>query len=271
MTEGKDLSKGTVSGCGCIEKHNARRGRIPEDLTGKTFGYLTVIRRIENRHGRTCWLCRCICGGEKAATAHDLKAGKVKSCGCKTHEHGHNRINLTGKLFGRLTAMYPTERRDQKGAVYWHCRCDCGNETEVSASRLMYGNYRSCGCLKAENQKNIYEKLHLVDGTCVEMLEKRKHRSDNTSGFRGVFKMKNGRYRVHIGFRRQRFYLGTVDSFDKAVQIRLAAEHLLHDGFVEAWHAWKEKADKDPEWGKQHPLKFEVDREQLRECRNEAE
>lgn len=161
-----------------------------KDLTGERFGKLTVLGKTGGRKNnyvvwRTCWLCRCVCGREKSATAHDLKAGKVKSCGCLTYEYGHNRLDIAGERFGRLTALYPTKKRDARGSVFWHCRCDCGNETDVSAAGLTGGNYLSCGCLKKENQKNISQQLHHVDGTCVEILEKRKHRRDNTSGFRG--------------------------------------------------------------------------------------
>ena len=47
-------------------------------------------------------------------TAHDLKAGKVKSCGCMIHDRDYNRVDLTGRRFGRLTAMWPTAKRDRK-------------------------------------------------------------------------------------------------------------------------------------------------------------
>lgn len=259
----RELVRGTVKDCGCVKRETARRGSIAEDLTGQVFGHLTVLRRTENRGGRTCWLCQCDCGREKAVTAHDLKGGKVKSCGCRAHDHSHNRVDITGRRFGRLTALYPTDKRDRRGSVYWHCRCDCGNETDITEASLMHGNYQSCGCLKAENQQSITEKLHRVDGTCVEILEKRKHRCDNTSGFRGVYQMKNGRYRVDIGFKRKRFYIGSFDSFDEAVQMRLSAEHLLHDGFVEAYYEWKKKADADPEWAKEHPMSYNVNLEGL--------
>lgn len=100
---------------------------------------------------------------------------------------GRRPRDLSGQKFGLLTAMYPTERRDHRGSVYWHCVCECGNEIDVSAGALMDGNNRSCGCLKDKNQKQIAQRRHLVDGTCVEVLEKRKKRRDNASGFRGVF------------------------------------------------------------------------------------
>jgi len=40
---------------------------------------------------------------------------------------GRKPQDLTGRQFGLLTAMYPTEQRDKRGSVYWHCVCECGN------------------------------------------------------------------------------------------------------------------------------------------------
>lgn len=253
------LKNGTVRDCGCVPHRRRSRGNVAEDLTGQRFGLLTVVSRTENRNGRTCWNCRCDCGGERAVTARDLKSGRVTNCGCQTGSRG--RVDLTGRRFGRLQALEPTDRRDRKGSVYWRCVCDCGQEIEVTEDGLMRGNYQSCGCLKRENQQEIVNQLHRIDGTCVEILENRKYRRDNTSGFRGVFKLKNGRYRVNIGFKRKRFYLGTYEDYQEAVEARLKAEEEIHGRFLEAYYQWKEKADKDPGWGERHPLKFEVDRQ----------
>lgn len=52
---------------------------------------------------------------------------------------GRRPRDLSGQKFGLLTAMYPTERRDHRGSVYWHCVCECGNEIDVSAGALMDG------------------------------------------------------------------------------------------------------------------------------------
>ena len=164
-----------------------------------------------------------------------------------------------GRLrFGRLVALSPTKERDRKGSVYWQCICDCGKEAKVTENGLVHGNNRSCGCLKRENQKRVVDQLHMVDGTCLEWLEKRKSRSDNTSGFRGIYCLKNGRYRVGIGFKRERYYLGTYDSMEEAVKVRLEAEKNIHGEFVKQYRRWKERADADAAWGKAHPLTFRV-------------
>lgn len=151
---------------------------------------------------------------------------------------GRRPRDLSGQKFGLLTAMYPTERRDHRGSVYWHCVCEC---------------------LKDKNQKQIAQRRHLVDGTCVEVLEKRKKRRDNASGFRGVFYLKNSnRYRVDIGFKGKRYYVGLFEDYDEAVQARLEAENLIHNSFINIWKEWNQKEQEDPQWGKEHPLVFNV-------------
>lgn len=175
----------------------------------------------------------------KTTDLSDRQSGRM-------HGPGKGRfLNLSGKKIGRLTVLYPTEKRDKKGSVFWHCRCDCGKELDVSGDGLVHGNYRSCGCLKTEIQKNINSRLHRLDDTCVEWLEKRKTRSDNTSGFRGVSKCK-GKFRACIGFKRHRFYIGIYNTFEEAVQARLEAERLIHDGFVRAYYEWQRQGGKEP-------------------------
>lgn len=256
----RSLKRGTISSCGCTPKHNAKCGPKAEDLTGRRFGKLTVLSRVENQRGRVTWRCRCDCGNEHIVVAQQLKSGKCKSCGCEWRKKGTNYADLTGQQFGRLTALYPTEKRSSKKSVYWHCRCSCGQEVDVTEGGLKDGSYKSCGCLKSELQKNIYTQLHLSGGTCVEILEKRKYRSDNTSGFRGVNLQKNGKYRASIGFKGVRFYLGTFNSMNEAVEARLEAEEQIHGGFLTAYYRWNRQAEEDPAWGKSNPLLFEVEK-----------
>lgn len=64
------------------------------------------------------------------------------------------KLDLTGRRFGRLVALAPTPRRTDGGSVVWQCRCDCGRETEVSARRLSRGKVRSCGCLSRSSPRD---------------------------------------------------------------------------------------------------------------------
>lgn len=58
-------------------------------------------------------------------------------------------IDLTGQRFGRLTVIERVEN-DLCGQVKWHCKCDCGEETDVQSNSLRNGRVRSCGCLLRE-------------------------------------------------------------------------------------------------------------------------
>ena len=258
----KRLSRGTVRDCGCVPKEDARNGCVAEDLTGKIFGHLTVIERTENRKGRTCWLCRCECGNLKAVTAHDLKAGKVKSCGCGNFAGNRIRIDLSGKRFGRLTALFPTEKRDRKGSVYWHCRCDCGNETDVTEKRTRPRQLPgAAGASRARTRKISPSSSIWWTGPVWKCWKRENTAAIIPSGFRGVYQLKNRKYRVDIGFKGKRFYIGCFEDYDDAVRARLEAEKMIHGGFLTAYHDWQEKEKKDPLWGKEHPLVFEVYKE----------
>ena len=49
-----------------------------EDLTGRQYGYWTVVRYL----GHSNWECVCKCGTVRSVTTYRLKSGKSKSCGC---------------------------------------------------------------------------------------------------------------------------------------------------------------------------------------------
>lgn len=214
LVDTRRLVRGTVRNCGCKPKPDKRNGRIAEDITNQRFTKLVALERVESLKGRTRWFCQCDCGNTTIATTKSLKEGKTISCGCIRSVRPYGNYNdLTGKKFGRLTVKEITSNRDYKGSIYWLCECECGNKVEATNSALMSGNIISCGCRKREIKDAIHSQLTFLDNTCIEFLKNRKHRCDNTSGFRGVSQRKNG-YRVSIGFKGKNYYLGTYKSFE---------------------------------------------------------
>lgn len=93
------------------------------DLTGKSFGKLTVIERVlvYNKNG-TQWLCQCNCGKLKTISAKVLMQGRVKSCGANecslrwdwTRANGPAKY---GGSFSKIYAQYKTTAH-QKGLVF---------------------------------------------------------------------------------------------------------------------------------------------------------
>ncbi len=171
---------------------------------------------------------------------------------------GRQMVDITNCTFGRLTALYPTERRDCKGSIYWHCKCICGNEKDVPVDALITGDYVSCGCRKREINENVSSNVHFVDGTCVEWLRSRKSRSDNTSGFRGVNQRKNGKFVATIGFKGKRYYIGIFKTYEEAVNARLEIEEEIHGGFLDAYAMWTKAAQEDTEWADANPFYFDI-------------
>ena len=67
-------------------------------------------------------------------------------------------VDITGRVFGRLTALYPVEKRSKDKKICWKCRCVCGKLVVVSGAPLRRGLTKSCGCLQAENRKKTIHK-----------------------------------------------------------------------------------------------------------------
>jgi len=70
--------------------------------------------------------------------------------------------DLTGKQFGRLTVVSPTDKRNASGCMIWKCKCSCDKTWETSSNSLQQGRAQSCGCLHKEMATRL-GKTHLQD------------------------------------------------------------------------------------------------------------
>lgn len=140
---------------------------VKEDLTGKKFNHLTVIKRVEDKitssgYVKDMWLTQCDCGlNTKVVAGAELKSGHTKSCGCvRSRPNGLMKVkrDMVGEKFGNLTIIkranydyiYPNGNHDS----IWIANCDCGSKNiEVRYSHLISGNNKSCGCLLKDARK----------------------------------------------------------------------------------------------------------------------
>ena len=86
-------------------------GGKPLDLTGQTFGRLTVLSKIgRGKSHHIYWECRCECGALVSVRAMSLTTGHTKSCGCLNKEiitkHGKCRGGEDSKLYVIWRAMH---------------------------------------------------------------------------------------------------------------------------------------------------------------------
>ena len=250
---------GGSQSCGCLRKERAYQATA-YNLLGQTFGELRVIGRSRKRTEMGAyWTCLCSCGYTCEATAAELVSGRKTHCGCKS-VRSYATSNITGQRFGRLTAMYPTKKRDAKGFVIWHCRCDCGNEPDVSYNNLMYCGQQSCGCRKKEHDQELGTLLTHVGGTSLEMIQSQKLPRENTTGYKGVYLVR-GKYLAKIVFQKKQYFLGTYDSIEEAAAARKSAEALLFGETAAFIQKWKESAAKNPEWAGDNPVEIHVSRD----------
>ena len=203
------LNACTATSCGCRQK---------QDLTGKRFGKLTVLRKSENRRGKSIlWVCQCDCGNLCEKPTGELNGGTATSCGCSWRQPAVHE----GDRFGRLTAIRPTEKRSAR-AVVWECLCDCGKTVMVRTTSLTSGHVKR----ELDEEKDFREILTYTDITCIEFakgISKNRSNTSSDTGVRGVI-LKDGKYQAQIVFRKQRYYLGRYSRLEDAVEIRRKAE-----------------------------------------------
>jgi hypothetical protein len=161
-----------------LNKIKTVKGSYIEDITGQTFGRLTVLELTDKQNNDNRWLWKCQCSCEKHSivytSMHKLKSGNTKSCGCLQREWAVKKnkmgiIDLTGQRYGMLTVIRDLGTINK--THYWECQCDCGNITKVSVNDLrrdLYGDKTrhgtySCGCLsKSVGEKKVKTQLELL-------------------------------------------------------------------------------------------------------------
>ena len=92
VVRGSALTSGNTKSCGCINFENKNKRNFV-DLSGKTFGLLTVTNESTTNNGKRFWKCICACGNISWVQAAKLKNGHTKSCGCIRTSFGEERIS----------------------------------------------------------------------------------------------------------------------------------------------------------------------------------
>lgn len=134
------------------------------DLTNRRFGRLVVVRREYvsrlkwNKIKQPTWMCECDCGEIIYALDSNLRQGRTQSCGCLRKENAREtakrnfrhkpKEDLTGKTFGSLLVLRPSDRKMPNRIPLWVTQCACGVVHEVRMDRLKSGKAKSCGCLR---------------------------------------------------------------------------------------------------------------------------
>jgi hypothetical protein len=121
------------------------------DYVGKSFGQLTVIRRVDSKVREAKWFCLCSCGGNTIVASSKIKRG-----------HPSNFVDLTGCKYGALTIFKRIEN-DSRNRAQWLVGCDCGNEITLTSGQVKnQKNCRQCysGVLHTDSDRKCYKCGH---------------------------------------------------------------------------------------------------------------
>lgn len=126
------LTSGDTKSCGCYNKYaTSKRCRI--DITGQTFGKLTVLRFDQRKNKQSYWMCQCECGTVVSVYGENLKRGMSRSCGCENrkvasqlmtkmhYKHGLSRTK-------EYTRDYARKAKDKRRALDVDWNCTMGRE-----------------------------------------------------------------------------------------------------------------------------------------------
>ncbi len=153
VARGSTLRYGDTRSCGCLNRERIAQKNAERiiDLTGTIFGWLLVEGYAYSKGNEgSYWRCVCRCGNKTVVSAGNLKTGSTVSCGCKRKKYWDSlKKPLVGKKFGRLKIKEEVGK-NKWGNFEYECQCVCGNIQVVSASDLLSGHTRSCGCLRDE-------------------------------------------------------------------------------------------------------------------------
>lgn len=77
------------------------------DLTGQTFGMLTVLKEVpSSSKGVRKWQCQCTCGNISEPFQHSLRSGTTTSCGCQVAIVAKSTHTIHGESGERLHTIW---------------------------------------------------------------------------------------------------------------------------------------------------------------------
>lgn len=154
MAKVLSISVDTVSKL--LRENNLSTKGIHEELIGKKFGKLIVVKRLENsKDRRRRYLCKCECGNTTIVKAKYLNNGDTRSCGCYKDFESYKEKNYKealkkiGEKYGKLTII-DVVMGDKKRKYRMICRCECGTISEKIYTQIVKGEIVSCGCYSRE-------------------------------------------------------------------------------------------------------------------------
>ena len=219
------------------------------DLSGKTFGKLTVIKNIgDDGFCHTKYECMCECGNITIVSDANLRYGHTKSCGClvseKTREANkkYNEYDLSGEFGIGYTSnnkpfYFDLEDYDKIKNLCWNIYGE-GYVEARNGDRIEHLHRVVMGISYDDEYSNIdvdhigghetrYDnrKINLRLATRSHNLMNKRVQSNNTSGVTGVsYNSKTGLWEAQLWYHKKHMQLGVFSDKNDAIKARKNAE-----------------------------------------------
>jgi hypothetical protein len=202
----------------------------------------------DKRHGML-WNCKCDCGKDVLVYASDIKAQRLKSCGCMRYKlvaqskKKYNQyifvkdfvIGYTAKNEPFLVDASDYERIKN---ISWHSDgkgyiCGFYEGKQVFLHRFIMNVLDNGIIIDHINHCGLDNRKHnLRYATAAQNSYNKDIHSQSVSGRRGVYWDKSrNKWRAYIIFNRKYVNIGRYDSLDSAIEARVKAEKTYFKGF----------------------------------------
>jgi hypothetical protein len=236
--------------------------KTKEDLTGKVFGNLVVIRQAEDYispggQKHAMWLCQCQCGNPNTSVLEvrglNLKNGHTKSCGHCGNGYNESDLNLSdengiygiGYCSNTKTPFYfdmqdfETIRwftwYEQVDHTGYHTLITKHNGNHIKMSQLLGCKYYD----HADRNPLNNRRYNFRKATHADNARNRTIQKNNTSKIIGVNMDECGFWIARIQVNGKRKYLGYFANKDDAIRVRLEAEVKYYGEFAPQQHLYE--------------------------------
>lgn len=224
--------------------------RKTEDLTGKKYGRLEVVKRVDDYvsdNGKKFhkWLCKCECGKETIVKGQHLRSGHTRSCGCMQKERAkqvmsdvfkkYNRYDLSNGYGKGYTSngeefLFDIDDYDKIKPYCWWIN-EYGyvianvKKKKISLHRFVMNaptdkQVDHINCIRNDNRKH-----NLRICTCIENSRNKGLMANNTSGVTGVcWDKRINKWIAQIGLNYKVKCVGRFDTKEEAIKARQIAE-----------------------------------------------
>lgn len=225
-----------------------------KDMTGQTFGQLTVIERTENREypngGKEArWLCKCSCGSMCIKLGSNLRRGYSTSCGClkiprirdKALLRGHkgNRYEFNGdvgKCYGNTSDrffIFDTEDYDKIKDYTWYIEKTGYVHTQLKNNDVIWVQLHrlimDCpdDMVVDHINRKPWDNRKCNLRICTQRqnnINRRFNQAPTNTGVMGVTLQKSGKYGVEMKINGKKEWFGSYNTLEEAKQVRLDVE-----------------------------------------------